>query len=331
LAFAGAFLSGLVGLLPNLSLICAKIFPMHPRIVFMGSPDFAVPTLHTLAKERTVVGIVTQPDRPAGRGQALNPPPVKTLAQELGLPFIQPMKLNQPEAMEQLRNWAPDLIIVAAFGQILRKEVLDLPEHGCVNVHASLLPRWRGAAPISAAILHGDAQTGVTIMLMDTGVDTGPILSQRPVAIQPDDTMILLSQRLAEVGAHLLIETLPAYLSGEIQPHPQDNTLATYAAMLKKEDGALDFNQTATALERRVRAFQPWPGTYMEWSGSLLKILSTSTAETNIYLVPGKRLVHNGFPAIQTAQGILVLKEVQPASKKPMSGKSFLHGAKNWA
>lgn len=297
----------------------------------MGSPKFAVPTLQNLVQEQNVVGVVTQPDRPAGRGQALTPPPVKILAQELGLPFIQPLKLRQPEAMERLRDWAPDLIIVAAFGQILRKEILGLPKYGCVNVHASLLPRWRGAAPISAALLHGDAQTGVTIMLMDAGVDTGPILSQRSVAIQPDDTTIRLSQRLAEVGAHLLNETLPGYLNGEIQPHPQDDTLATYAAMLKKEDGALEFTQTAVALERRVRAFQPWPGTFMEWSGGPLKILTASTVETSVGMTPGKRLVYNGFPALQTAQGLFVLIEVQPAGKKPMSGKAFLQGVKNWA
>jgi methionyl-tRNA formyltransferase len=303
---------------------------MEPRIVFMGSPEFAVPTLRRLAQRFPVIGVITQPDRPAGRGQSLTPPPVKLLAQELGLPVIQPARLRQPEAMEQLAHWAPDLIVVAAFGQILRPQVLDLPPHGCVNVHASLLPRWRGAAPINAAILHGDSQTGVTIMRMDPGVDTGPILSQRAVPILPKDTAPQLSQRLAEAGADLLMETLPAYLRGEVVPRQQDDSLATYAPMLKKEDGALDFTLTAVALERRVRAFQPWPGAYLEWDGGFLKILRASVAEAPAARMPGQRLVHGGLPAIQTAQGLLLLEEVQPAGKKPMPGKVFLQGARKW-
>ena len=176
--------------------------------------------------------------------------------------------------MDRIRQWAPDLIVVAAFGQILRREVLELPPYGCINVHASLLPRWRGAAPINAAILNGDRETGVTIMKMDAGVDTGPILGQRSEEIQPDDTTARLSQRLAEIGARLLIDTLPGYLAGGTQPVPQDDAFATYAPMLRKEDGALNFKLTANDLERQVRAFQPWPGAYMDWSGSLLKILN---------------------------------------------------------
>lgn len=307
------------------------MLPMNPRIVFMGSPDFAVPTLRRLAQRYPVVGVITQPDRPAGRGQTFTPPAVKLLAQELGLPFIQPTRLRQPEALEQINQWAPDLIVVAAFGQILRPQVLDLPPHGCVNVHASLLPRWRGAAPINAAILHGDSQTGVTIMRMDPGVDTGPILSQHAEPILPDDTATDLSVRLASLGSDLLLETLPGYLHGEIQPQPQDETLATYAPMLKKEDGALDFTQTAVELERRVRALQPWPGAYMEWAGGLLKIQRATKEYASPVLAPGQRLVYRGQPAVQTAQGILLLEVVQPASKNPMPGKVFLQGARNWA
>jgi methionyl-tRNA formyltransferase len=305
--------------------------PMYPSIVFMGSPDFAVPTLRLLAQDYPIAGVITQPDRPAGRGQTLTPPPVKLLAQELGLPFIQPAKLRQPEAMEQLNHWAPDLIVVAAFGQILRSQVLDLPRYGCVNVHASLLPRWRGAAPINAAMLHGDAETGVTIMRMDPGVDTGSILSQRSEPIVPDDTTTTLSQRLSDLGADLLLETLPGYLRGEVQPQLQDETLATYAPMLKKEDGNLDFTQTAVELERRVRAFQPWPGAYLEWAGGLLKIQRASVEDTSPAMAPEQRLVHLGQPAVQTTRGILILDVVQPAGKKPMPGKVFLQGARNWA
>src|SRR5574339_687006 len=167
------------------------------RIVFMGSPDFALPTLGALARAYEVVVVFTQPDRASGRGRELKPPPVKLLARELGIPVIQPEKLRQPEAMERLRVWAPDLIVVAAFGQILRKDVLELPRHGCINVHASLLPRWRGAAPINAAILHGDEETGVTIMRMDVGLDTGPILSQRSIRLTPDDTAGSVFERLS--------------------------------------------------------------------------------------------------------------------------------------
>jgi methionyl-tRNA formyltransferase len=304
---------------------------MKPRIVFMGSPEFAAPSLRLLAQNYPVVGVVTQPDRPSGRGQTLTASPVKRLALELGLPLIQPVRLRQPEAMEQLRQWSPDLIVVAAFGQILRSEVLDLPPLGCLNVHASLLPRWRGAAPISAAILAGDALTGVTIMRMDPGIDTGPILSQRAEAIRPDDTTATLSQRLAVLGAELLLETLPGYLSGEIQPQAQDDALATYAPMLKKEDGILDFGRPALELERQVRAFQPWPGAYMEWSNGPLKVLKAAVDEATQVTSPGKRLVHHGLPAVQTARGLLLLEEVQPAGKRPMSGKAFLQGARNWA
>ena len=178
---------------------------MQPRIVFMGSPGFALPTLKALADHFPVVGVVTQPDRPAGRGRHLQPPPVKTLAQSMGLPLIQPQRLQDPDAMARLRAWAPELIVVAAFGQILRPEVLNLPPYGCLNVHASLLPRWRGAAPVQAAILHGDPETGVTIMKMDPGLDTGPIISQRATRIGSEDTGGALSDRLARLGAQLLL------------------------------------------------------------------------------------------------------------------------------
>jgi methionyl-tRNA formyltransferase len=303
---------------------------MQPTIVFMGSPEFALPTLRALAEHYPVAGVVTQPDRPAGRGRALAPPPVKQLAQELGLPVIQPERLRQPEAMEQLRQWAPDLIVVAAFGQILRPAVLDLPSFGCANVHASLLPRWRGAAPVNAAILHGDTQSGVTIMRMDPGVDTGPMLSQRAEDIRPDDTAGSLAERLAALGAGLLLETLPAYLSGELQPRPQEEAAASYAPMLKKDDGALDFTRPAVELERRVRAFNPWPGAYIVWQGQPLKIhRATAVAETT-GLPPGAHTTWRGLPAIAANTGLLALDDVQPAGKKVMPGKVFLQGARNW-
>lgn len=300
-----------------------------PRIVFMGSPDFAVPTLEALAARYSVFGAVTQPDRPAGRGGTLKPPAVKSAALRLGIPVIQPEKLRQPEAMAQLQAWAPDLIVVAAFGQILRPAVLDLPRFGCINVHGSLLPRGRGAAPIQAAILAGDAETGITIMKMDPGVDTGPILSQRAIPIAPDETGGSLFEKMSTIGAELLLETLPKYLSGEIQPRPQPEVGATYAPMLKKEDGLLGFTQPAAALERRVRAMNPWPGAYFVWNGASLKVLRASVSGVKSPGA-GTRLTVQGQPAVGTGEGILVMEEVQPAGKKPMPGKAFLSGAREW-
>jgi methionyl-tRNA formyltransferase len=300
----------------------------QPKIVFMGSPDFAMSTLRALHAHYPIVGVVTQPDRAAGRGRELKPPPVKTLAQELEIPVIQPEKLREPGAMEQLRAWLPDVIVVAAFGQILRQDVLDLPRFGCLNVHASLLPRWRGAAPINAAILHGDEETGVTIMKMDAGLDTGPILNQRSVRIAPHETAGSLFEKLSTLGADLLLDTLPAYLSGEIEPRLQPEEGATYAGMLKKEEGRLDFSQPALELERRVRAFNPWPGTYFDWDGNLLKVHSASIGVGKMR--QGQRGVYLGLPAVGTSENLLVLGEVQPAGKKPMDGKAFLAGARNW-
>ncbi|MEJ5223205.1 MAG: methionyl-tRNA formyltransferase [Anaerolineales bacterium] len=299
-----------------------------PRIVFMGSPDFAVPSLRALAAAYRICGVVTQPVRPSGRGGVLSPPPVKVLAQELGLPLMQPEKLRASEAMAQLTEWAPDVIIVAAFGQILRQNVLDLPRFGCVNVHGSLLPRWRGAAPIQAAILAGDAETGITIMKMDAGIDTGDILSMRAIPIASDDTGGTLFEKMAQLGADLLLETLPRYLRGEIEPRPQPAEGVTYAPMLKKEDGLLDFTRPAAELERRVRAFNPWPSAWMLWQGAPLKIHRAHVGAAKAQ--PGQRLVVNGLPAIGAGEGVLVFDEVQPAGKKPMPGKAFLAGARDW-
>ncbi len=304
----------------------------QPRVVFMGSPEFAVPSLRRLAANYALIGVVTQPDKPAGRGRELKPPAVKSLALELGLPVMQPRRLREAEAMDQLQAWAPDLIVVTAFGQILRPAVLDLPRFGCINVHASLLPRWRGAAPINAAILHGDPQTGVTIMRMDPGVDTGPVLSQRAMPILPDDTALSLGQRLSELGAELLVQTLPGYLDGDLQPQPQEETGATYAPMMQKEDGALDFFRPAEALARQVRAFYPWPSAYTEWPGGLLKVLRAHPAPATLAgnLATGGRTVVDGLPAVRAGEDLLVLDEVQPAGKKPMPGSAFLQGARNW-
>ena len=297
-------------------------------VVFMGSPDFSLPALRTLAKTYDVLGVVTQPDRASGRGRELKEPPVKKLALELGIPVIQPEKLRQPEAVEQLRAWNPDLIVVAAFGQILRKEVLDLPRFGCINVHASLLPRWRGAAPINAAILHGDEETGVTIMLMDVGLDTGPMLSRQSIRLSRDDTAGSVFEKLSQLGADLLIQTLPNYLSGKLSPTPQPEEGVTYAPMIKKEEGRLNFTQDVNELERRVRAFNPWPGAFMDLDGMLLKIhrARVEAGEAGA----GQRLAFHDQPAVGARGGLLILEEVQPAGKKRMSGHAFQAGARQW-
>lgn len=302
---------------------------MPARVVFMGSPEFALPTLRALATNFVVAGVVTQPDRPAGRGKQLTAPPVKLFAQKVGIPVIQPERLRQPEAIDQLRAWEPEVIVVAAFGQILRQAVLDLPAHGSINVHASLLPRWRGAAPIQAAILHGDAETGVTIMKMEAGLDTGPLLSQRAIPIQPTDTAGSLSEKLSQLGADLLVETLPKYLSGELKPRPQPEAGVTTVSMLDKSEGALDASQTAVELERKVRAFNPWPSAYLQWKGQPLKVHRAHV--TAGQGAPGARVVQGGLPALATSQGWLVLDEVQPAGRKPMQGAEFLRGARDWA
>ena len=305
------------------------------RIIFMGSPEFAVPTLRELAgvdgnklRPYEVVGVVTQPDRPSGRGREVKAPPVKSLALELGLTVIQPEKLHSLEAMDQIRLWSPDVIVVAAYGQILRPDLLALPPRGCINVHASLLPRWRGAAPIQAVLMAGDAETGVTIMKMDQGVDTGGIISQRAIPIEVNDTGGSLIGKLSKLGADLLSETLPRYLSGELQPHAQDDSQATYAPMLKKEDGRLDFTHSADELARRVRALNPRPGAFFEWNNDMLKVQRAHAELGNATV--GQRMVFGGQPAIGSGSGLLILDEVQPAGKKPMSGKAFLAGARDW-
>jgi methionyl-tRNA formyltransferase len=295
----------------------------------MGSPDFALPSLRMLATQYELVGVVTQPDRASGRGREVKRPPVKVLAQELQLPLLQPEKLRTPEAMDQLRAWAPELIVVAAFGQILKSDVLNLPRYGCINVHASLLPRWRGAAPIHAAILAGDEKTGVTIMQMDVGLDTGPMLAQKSMPLMRDDTAGSVIRNLSVLGGDLLIKTLPRWIAGKIQPQQQNDNLATYAPMLKKEQARLDFSHDGNELEREVRAFNPWPGAYMEFEGATLKVHRAHVEQGKAEA--GQRLVVQNQPAVGARTGILVLDEVQPAGKKSMQGKAFLAGARNWA
>jgi methionyl-tRNA formyltransferase len=303
---------------------------MKTPVVFMGSPDFASPTLQMLAEVYQVRGVVTQPDRPSGRGKKVTSPIIKLEADRLGLPVIQPPKLRDPAVLDILKTWSPEIIIVAAYGQILRQDVLDLPKFGCVNVHASLLPRWRGAAPIQAAILAGDAQTGITIMRMDAGLDSGPILSQSAIPIADEDTAGSMSDKLATLGASLLQETLPGYLDGRIIPRAQDESLVTKAPMLDRQQGKIDFTQDADHLARMVRAYHPWPGCFTTWRGEILKI-HRAHALVARSTVPGARLVVESKPAFGTGDGFLVMDELQPAGKRRMSGDEFLRGNRYWA
>ncbi len=264
------------------------------RVVFMGTPAFAVPSLRALLDAHNIAGrparlvaVVTQPDRPAGRGGRVQLGPVKSAALAAGIPVLQPERLRRPESMAELRSYAPDLIVVAAFAQILSREVLELPRYGCLNVHASLLPRWRGASPIAAAILAGDASSGVTIMKMDAGLDTGPLLAVRAIALRADETTGTLTARLAELGAELLAETLGPWIGGALTPAPQDDAQATLTRTLRKEDGRIDWHdRDAGLIARMTRAYDPWPGAFTTYAGRTLKLwLAEALAEDHAALL----------------------------------------------
>lgn len=299
------------------------------RTVFMGTPDFAVPSLQALLADPAceLVGVVTQPDREAGRGRKMQVSPVKDFmraAQMVDVSILQPERLREPAAFASLAALQPDLIVVVAFGQILRPEVLALPRFGCVNVHASLLPRWRGAAPVAAAILAGDAVTGVTIMLMDAGMDTGPILTQVEAPILSDDTTGSLGERLAREGAKLLATTLPRYLAGEITPQPQSEAGVTVCRPLKKEQGRIDWSQPASVIERMVRAYDPWPGAFTTWQGEPLKIGRAQAIAGQEE--PGRVLRRQGQIVIGAGEGLLLVTALQLAGRKMVGGKEFLAG-----
>lgn len=312
---------------------------MTDRIVFMGTPEFAVPTLQALlaAPQADVLGVVTQPDRPAGRGRRLHMPPIKTLALEANLPVLQPaQRIDKSDTFAQLIAWDPDYFVVIAYGQILRQSVLEIPRVMPINVHASLLPRWRGAAPIPYAIMAGDAQTGVTTMRMDAGMDTGPILLQDAIPIWPDDTGQSLHDRLAVLGARLLIETLDGLRASTItpQPQPDDETQITYAPMLAKDAGAIDWTQPAETIDRHVRAFFPWPGTYTFWSERRVKVIEGRALPHDLGAAPGEvvdlrgtRLDDVGVLAIGTGQGIYAPSTLQLAGRTAQDVSVFLNGA----
>lgn len=294
------------------------------KIVFMGTPDFAVPALQLLIQHHTVLGVVTQPDRPAGRNRQVQVSPVKQTALDAGIPVFQPERIRRPEAIEELKQWSPDVYIVAAFGQILPQAVLDIPPHGSVNIHASLLPRWRGAAPIQAAVRAGDAETGITIMRMDAGLDTGPMLSQHAIPILPSDTGQTMHDKLSKLGGVLLLETLPNYLDGTIIPQPQDDTLMTFAPRIQKEEGHIDWSQPAAAIERTMRAFTPWPGTTTVWNGKQLKIHWGEISEGSAQ--PGQVISTQGRIAIGTGDGLFLPSRLQLEGKSAVSIDDFVRG-----
>lgn len=302
------------------------------RVVFMGTPEFSVPSLAELvAADYDVVGVVTQPDRPSGRGRKLEPSPVKRFAVEHGLTVLQPETLRPPEAVAELASLHPDVIVVAAFGQILRPAVLALPPHGCINVHASLLPRWRGAAPVQAAILAGDQVTGSTIMLMDEGMDTGPVLSQAALAVHSDETAGNLTARLSQHGAWLLADTLPRWLAGELAPQPQDSSLATLCRPVRKEQGVVDWSRPAVEIARAVRAYDPWPGASSTWNGVPLKVVQAAVLAGDAFAdPPGLVLERQGATVVVTGEGFLRLDIVQLAGRNPMSIGDFVRGQRGF-
>ena len=311
------------------------------RTVFMGTPDFALPSLSTLhaMADRTgwqVVGVVTQPDRRAGRGKKLVAGPVKTFALEQSLPVLQPISFRQnttpsnaeqPDPLTWLRTLAPDLIVVAAFGQILPPSVLEIPTYGCLNVHASLLPAYRSASPVTAALLDGLTETGVTIMLMDAGMDTGPVLNQARLPVHADDTTDTLSHRLAALGADLLAETIPSWLNGYAAPVAQADLPGepSLCPLVKKQDGRIDWTMPAARVERMIRAYTPWPAAFTSWKGQNFKLWQGSVIPGQA--APGLVRDFDGLVTVGTGDGLLALHEVQPAGKRRMATAQFLNGA----
>lgn len=308
------------------------------NVVFMGTPDFAVPSLRALLEEGVnVVAVVTQPDRPKGRKRELTPTPVKAEAASRGIPVLQPNKLRDPEAVAALAAYQPDLIVTAAYGQILPKAVLELPGNGCVNVHGSLLPKYRGGAPIQHAVMNGETVTGVTIMYMAAGIDTGDMISRVEVAIEEDDTAGTMFDKLAAAGAELLRRTLPRLLAGRVQAEPQNHDEATYAPNIAREQERLDWSRSAVELYNQVRGLSPWPVAYTTWRGEVLKVWacarpdagSAAGAASGEEGEPGTVLSVSGDGIkVQTGRGVLTLTEIQPAGKKRMAVGEFARGAK---
>jgi methionyl-tRNA formyltransferase len=295
------------------------------RIVFIGAGEIGVPTLQALLKsEHQVVGIVTQPDKPVGRAQIIEPPPIKKALAGAKMPILQPARIKERQVIEEIRALAPDVIVVAAYGQILPRDVLEIPKIACLNLHTSLLPRWRGAAPIQAAIAAGDRETGITVMYMDEGLDTGDILLQRQIDILPTDTGGSLHDRLAKIAPDVLRDSLGLFVKGSAPRIPQDNSRVTYAPKLKREDGKIDWSEPADAIDRKIRAFNPWPGAFTKLDGPNLKIFSASIVDVSGK--PGEILASGKEFIIAAGERALSLDEVQLEGKRRMSATEFLRG-----
>lgn len=297
------------------------------RLIFMGTPDFAVPGFRALltAPDFDIVGVFTQTDKPVGRKQTLTPPPIKLVALEGGRKIFQPLKLK--DEVETIRDLKPDLIVVIAYGKIIPQSILDIPTHGCINVHASLLPKYRGAACLNAPILNGDAETGVTIMKMDAGLDTGPILRQSKISLSGHETLSELHDRLSQLGAEILIPTLRDWLAGKIEVKKQDDSQASYIKTLKKEDGRIDWTKSARDIERLIRAYSPWPGAYSSWQGKIIKILEVShdVAPLNGQK-SGQIFLSDDKLAIQCGQDSLVILKLQLEGSRALDSQTFLNG-----
>ena len=296
------------------------------RTIFMGTPDFACPALQKLIERGdNLVAVVTQPDRPKGRGQRLMPPPVKALAEKNGIPVYQPQKVRDPAFIDIIRELKPDVIVVVAFGQILPKALLDIPPHGCINVHASLLPRYRGAAPLNWCIINGETETGVTTMLMDVGLDTGDMLLVQKTPLDENEDILSLHDRMATLGADLLAETLDRLATGDLVPQPQHNADSCYAPMLKKEDGIISWHADARTIHNQVRGLAVWPGACTTIDGQVLKIFRTrvgsGSGEPGTVLQAAK-----GHFEVACQSGTLFLLELQLAGKKRLDCASFLAG-----
>jgi methionyl-tRNA formyltransferase len=297
------------------------------KIIFMGTPDFGMPVLKYLISDTNVVAVVTQPDKKVGRSQTLTPPPIKQFATEKNIEVLQPEKVKgNSDFVKQIKDLKPDLVIVVAYGFILPKEILDIPKFGVINIHASLLPKYRGASPIQSAILNGDQETGVSLMLLDELMDHGAILAQKKVKILPYDDFKTLHDKLATLGTELLSETLSDYLSGKKQPKKQKDSDATYCQLIKKEDGKIDWNKSAEEIERQVRAFNPWPSAFTNWEGKNLKILKSEVINVDGKYVIGEVFKYKDGLAIKCAQGELELIELQLEGKNKMSAKEFING-----
>jgi methionyl-tRNA formyltransferase len=300
---------------------------MSTKVIFLGTPSFALASLSALHGDHDfeIIAVITQPDRPAGRGQEISVSPVKRLAETFGLKVLQPERIRNYS--EEIRALAPDLIVVVAYGQLIPQSILDIPKFGCINVHGSLLPKYRGAAVIQAPIINGDTETGVTIMLMDAGLDTGPILAQSSISLDQTETAATLFVKLAALGAELLVPTLKKYLSGQLMPRHQDERLASKVGLLTKQDGLIDWNASASEIERRIRAMYPWPVAFTTWSGKTLKILEVDKTELNIkQYEPGTTFVHNDDLAVQCGINALKINRLQLEGKTAMSGSEFLRG-----